>query len=220
MRLWPTRLQLHLHDIALLVAPGPVVQALAHQRPRGLRSTAYTLAQQADILQLHRALGHRMSLPRLQQRFANGLQFLAFWDDDSLLGSTWVALGGGRYVDELNWYLPLLPTECWLRDLFVLPAQRGQGRLAQFVGQVVHQHMPACTAFWSDVDWVHGVSMRAHQKAGFSVHARVRALDLAQRVRARCALPHWHLPVAEIEPGQRWLVLNGARLERHRQLMA
>lgn len=220
MRLWPTRHTVVLHDIALLVASGPALQSLARQSGASLRSQVFTLAQHEHILQLHLAMGHRMTAARLQQRFANGLQFLAFWAGDCLLGSTWVALGGGRYVDELNWYLPIKPGECWLRDLFVLPAQRGRGLLAQFVGQLVHEHLPNATAVWSDVDWVNRASMRAHQKAGFTVYARVRALDLAQRLRVRSGLPAWHLPVAEIDPSRRWLLLTSAKLQRHLQLLA
>jgi GNAT superfamily N-acetyltransferase len=220
MRLWPLRAHFYVHDVAVLVAPRPGDSASPGTVAPELRSVEFVPAQAADILQLHRQMAHRMSQPRMDQRFSNGLRYFAFYQDEALLGSTWAAIGGGRYVDEVNWFLPIGPTEFWVRDVFILPAQRGRGLYASLLKLVAQRHVPGCTAAWSDVDWVNRASMRAHARAGFSVHARLRALDLDGRLRLRGAAPAWHAPVTEIDPGKRCLLMRGALLRRHRQLLA
>ncbi len=208
------------HDVAVLVAPNPGVAAGAGTAVQELRAVELLPAQAALILQLHEQMAHRMSQPRMDQRFSNGLRFFAFYQGEQLLGSTWAAIGGGRYVDEVNWYLPIPPSEFWVRDVFIVPSQRGRGLYAQVLRLIAQGHVPGCTAAWSDVDWVNQASMRAHAKAGFLVHARLRALDFDGRIRLRGPTPAWHQPVTEIEPGRRWLLMRGELLQRHQQLLA
>jgi len=220
MRLWPLRAHFYLHDVAVLRAPHPGNASSPGTLTPDIRSLEFESAQAADILQLHQQMAHRMSQPRMDQRFGNDLRYFAFFQGEQLLGSTWAAIGGGRYVDEMNWYLPIQPTEFWVRDVFILPSQRGRGLYASFLKLMAQHHVPGCTAVWSDVDWVNQASMRAHAKAGFSVHARLRALDLDGRLRLRGPAPAWPAPVTEINPGQRWLLMRGSLLQRHRQLLA
>lgn len=220
MRLWPTRKHIYLHDVALLKAHRPGDESSPGSFAADCRSVELKAAQGAEILQLHQTLGHRMTQQRLNQRFRNGLRFLAFHQGDTLLGSSWVAIGGARYVDELNWYLPILPTEFWVRDVFIMPSQRGRGLFGGLVKLIAQRHVPGCTAAWSDVDWINGTSMRAHAHAGFEVYARLRALDFDGRLRLRGPAPSWHEPVLEIDPGKRLLLMQGVRLQRHQALMA
>ncbi len=220
MRLWPTRKHIYLHDVALLKANRPGDDSSPGSIAADYRSVELTAAQGQEIMQLHQALGHRMTQPRLDQRFGNDLRFFAFHQGDTLLGSSWVAIGGARYIDELNWSLPIRPTEFWVRDVFVMPSQRGRGLFAALVKLIAQRHVPGCTGAWSDVDWINGTSMRAHAHAGFEVHARLRALDFDGRLRLRGPAPPWHEPVLEIDPGKRLLLMHGVRLRRHRALLA
>lgn len=220
MRLWPTRSQFFLHDVAVLMASRPGDESSPGVVTPGVRLVEYSASQAAQILQLHQQMGHRMSQPRLDQRFRNRLRFFAFHEGDALLGSTWVAIGGGRYVDEVNWYLPIRADQFWMRDVYILPAQRGRGRFAALLKLMAQVQVPGCSAVWSDVDWVNHTSMQAHAKAGFSVQARLRALDFDGRLRLRGPQPSWHEAVHEIEPSKRWLVMRGTRLQRHQELLA
>lgn len=220
MRLWPTRLQFFLHDVAVLVAPRPGDETSPGTVNPGLRSVEFLPSQGAQILQLHQQLEHRMTQPRMDQRFRNGLRYFAFYQDQQLLGSTWAAVGDGRYVDEANWYLPIQKTEFWVRDVFIIPTLRGRGLYASVLKLMAQRHVPGCTAVWSDVDWVNKASMRAHTKVGFSVHARLRVLDFDGRIRLRGPCPAWPLPVTEIDLDKRLLLMRGALLQRHRELLA
>ena len=220
MRLWPTRSQFFLHDVAVLRASRPGDETSPGVLTPDMRLVAYTASQAAQILQLHQQMGHRMSQSRLDQRFRNQLRYFAFHEGDALLGSSWVAIGGGRYVDEMNWYLPIAADQFWVRDVYLVPAQRGRGRFAALLKLVARSHVPGCSAVWSDVDWVNKNSMRAHVKAGFSVQTRLRALDWDGLLRLREPVPAWHEPVPEIEPGKRCLLMRGARLRRHQELLA
>ncbi len=220
MRLWPTRRQFFLHDVAVLMARRPGDETSPGAVTPDLRVVEYSAAQTAQILQLHQQMGHRMSQPRLDQRFRNHLRYFAFHEAETLLGSSWFALGGGRYVDEVNWYLPIQADQFWVRDVYIVPAQRGRGRFAALLKLMARTHSAGCSAVWSDVDWVNKTSMRAHVKAGFSVQTRLRALDWDGLVRLRGPQPAWHETVHEIEPGKRCLVMRGARLQRHLELLA
>jgi GNAT superfamily N-acetyltransferase len=223
MRLWPSHAYLLQHDIAILQAPVDALVAAAERQTAvtrdALRAVPWSASDSREILRLHDDMGHRLSPKRLDQRFGNGLRFFTFEAGADLVGSTWAAVGDGRYVDELNWFLPIRPTEFWVRDVFVVPRRRGGGLLSAFL-HAVAQQVPQCSAAWSDVDWIHKASLRAHLKAGFSLHARVRALDLNGRWRLRSPLPPWHLPVSEIDPHRRWVSLTGPVLRRHQGLIA
>lgn len=220
MRLWPTRSQFFLHDVAVLRASRPGDESSPGELTPELHVVEYTAAQAAQILQLHQQMGHRMSQPRLDQRFRNRLRYFAFHEGETLLGSTWVAIGGGRYVDEVNWYLPIAADQFWVRDVYILPAQRGRGRFAALLKVMAQSQVPGCSGVWSDVDWANQTSMRAHAKAGFSVQTRLRALDWDGLLRLRGPQPAWHEAVHEIDPGKRWLLMRGARLQRHKELLA
>jgi RimJ/RimL family protein N-acetyltransferase len=209
--------QIYLHDVGVLVCR----QRLAAQLPlNNLRTQELAAPDGAQILQLHTQLGHRMTVQRMQQRFGNGLRFFALYVGDELAGSTWAAVGDGRYIDELNWFLPILATEYWVRDVFIPPRWRGKALFPALLRLVAENHLPGCTAVWSDVDWPNTGSMRAHRNAGFEVVARARALEVAGRWRWRSALLPWHLPVQEIAPQRRFVQLQGHTLQRHQELMA
>ena len=116
--------------------------------------------------------------------------------------------------------MPIEATEFWVRDVFIVPSQRGRGLFASLLKLLAQDKVPGCTAAWSDVDWVNQTSMRAHAKAGFGVHTRLRALDFDGRIRLRGPMPAWPLPIREIDPGKRLLLLRAALLQRHQQLLA
>ncbi len=220
MRLWPTRRQFFLHDVAVLMAARPADPSSPGRLAREIQSVELRLDQADRILQLHQSMSHRMSQTRMDQRFRNGLRYFAFFHDERLLGSTWAAIGNGRYVDEVNWFLPIKPTEFWVRDIFIVPSHRGQGLFPCFLKLIAQRHVPGCTAAWSDVDWVNKASLRAHTKAGFTLYSRMRALDFDGRVRLRGPLPNWPIDVTEIDPGRRLLLMRGALLQRHQELLA
>jgi GNAT superfamily N-acetyltransferase len=207
----------YLHDVAVLVCRNPRAGAL--QVPE-LRTVEWLAHQDQQILQLHTQLAHRMTPQRLAQRFGNGLRYFALYAGDTPIGSTWAAVGTPRYVDELNWLLPTLPTEFWVRDVFLSPSWRGKGLFPALLRLLAEHHVAGCTAAWSDVDWPNAQSMRAHRNAGFEVYTRARAFDVAGRLRLRSPLPPWHLPVLEMNLPQRLLWLRDASLQRHQALLA
>ncbi|MCY7315983.1 MAG: hypothetical protein LH480_10265 [Rubrivivax sp.] len=210
------RLHIYLHDIAVLTrdAGGPKTTR---------REPSISVHEQTDaagILAAHKAVGHHIPGRRLQQRLGNGLRFLRMDAAGAPVATTWVVGGGGRYIDELNWLLPMAPDELWVRDVFVMPSWRGRRLFADIATCLADRGDGQPRRVWSDVDWLDAASMRAHQTAGFRVVARVRALDFAGRVRLRSALPSWPLPVREIDPTSRLILLRGSRLRRHRELIA
>jgi len=167
----------------------------------------------------HAALGHRVAASMMERRLANRLRFAVFLQAGTPVASTWLA-SGGRYIDELNWWLPIDAEELWLRDVFVAPAWRGRRLFSALVATLAWRKDKPARRIWSDVDWDNEGSMNAHKAAGFSVVARVRAIDLGGRIRIRSALPSWPLPVDEIDPGARLIWLRGHRLRRHQELLA
>lgn len=136
------------------------------------------------------------------------------------MGSSWLIDGGVRYVDELNWLLPINADELWIRDVFVSPQLRGRRAFSTFVGLMARHAPRKCRTIWSDVDWINRPSMQAHLAAGFTVFSRVKALDFLGTARLRSKLPTWHLPVEEMDPRSRWILLRGAARERHEALVA
>lgn len=212
-------LNVHLHDIAVLCtgAEGRAVAAGAGATPL----TAHALSLPVEIRSAHAAIGHRIGDARLEQRLRNGLWLVRFDMDGVPVATTWLAGGAaGRYIDELNWLLPMPAPDIWLRDVFVSPAWRRRGLFVQMVRALRELDGGADRRIWSDVDWDNLPSMRAHEAAGFRVVVRVKALDLFGRVRIRSQLPPWPLPVTEIEPGARWVWLVGATRARHQALIA
>lgn len=207
----------HRHDIAILRCrpDGP-----AGSVDRAYASGEFGAADRDAILALLAATGHRLAPARLDRRFANGLRFIHFSFDGRPVGSTWIAHGTARYIDEMNWLLPIGELEFWIRDIHVAAHFRGRRAFAAFTRLVAERHVDGCSAVWSDVDSIDTASMRAHHAAGFVDVARVRCLDLFGRLRIRSALPVWPLPVREIEPDARVIWLHGDRLRRHRELIA
>ena len=209
----------YLHDIAILrtgaeaEAPAPAAGAVP--------LTTHPLRLPAEIQAAHAAVGHRIRDARLAQRLRNGLWLARFDVDGVPVATTWLAGGaGGRYIDELNWLLPMAPRDLWLRDVFVAPAWRRRGLFVQMVAALRQLDGGADRCIWSDVDWDNLPSMRAHEAAGLRVVARAKALDLFGRLRIRSALPPWPLPVVEIDPAARWVWLRGATRARHQALIA
>ena len=205
------------HDIAIL-------QCLRLPRPPvGLGNCLAVRLAVGDLVGIqvcHTTLGHRLTPERVERRQRNGLLFFALQVDGIVVASTWIVTGGQRYIDELGWALALGSDAFWLRDVFVAPAWRGRGVFQAFIAAIARDHVRPCQAVWSDVDWVNAQSMRAHLSAGFEVRSRLRALDFFGRVRFRGAVPSWDLPIREIAPGSRVLVLRGRALRRHQELIA
>jgi hypothetical protein len=169
------RFQLYLHDVALLESADPGCRNAPLQGCHTLE-----LHGAAAVMQSHVQLGHRVNAQRDAQRLANGLRFIQLWRGDALLGSSWIVNGGGRYVDEVMWLLPIAANEYWVRDVFISPACRGQKLFPAFLRLIAQNHVPDCQRMWSDVDWPHTASMRVHlARAGAGPGCR-RALALAQ----------------------------------------
>jgi len=205
------------HDLALLQARtlAPIAVPTVGARLEELK------ASQIDVVtETYRALGHRLPAGRPQRRFANGLRFGRLWLGNQIAGSLWVVHDAHRYIDEMNWRLPVGEREFWLRDVFIAPALRGQRLFLQMLHLVAEHWLPGFDSAWSDVDWSNAASMRAHAAAGFQLRHRVRALDLGGRLRWRDALVPWLHPVSDMAPAQRWLRLNGERLRQHEAWVA
>ncbi|MCW5611021.1 MAG: hypothetical protein KIS83_10130 [Rubrivivax sp.] len=209
-------LPIYLHDVAILLRE-PSARVASATRPPVVASAVTDVA---GILEAHERVGHRIPEQRLQRRLRNGLRFLRFDIDSRPVATTWVAGPRGRYIDELNWLLPIGQGEWWVRDVFVDSAWRGKHLFAAIAEALSRLDSDSANRVWSDVDWVNPASMRAHETAGFRVAARVRALDVGGRFRIRSRLPDWSLPVTEIDPASRWIWLRGDRLRRHQELLA
>ncbi len=208
-------LGIHLHDVAILVreateplaAPIPSLVCCSVQDPEAIQAT-------------HLALGHRLTVGRMDKRLANGLRFLRFELEGQPVASTWAAGQEGRYIDELNWLMPLGPHEFWVRDVFVAPVCRGRRLLSHIAHALAVLGGNGPCRVWSDVDWENEQSVRAHQSAGFRTVARVRSFDIGGRVRVRSRLPDWSPPVREIDPLSRCVWLRGDKWVRHQELIA
>ena len=204
------------HDLAFLQAQVLTpVEPLASVRLEELQAN-----QIGAVLETYRVLGHRHPEGRPQRRFANGLRFGRLWLGDRLAGSLWVAHAGHRYIDEMNWRLPLNEGQFWLRDVFVAPALRGRRLFVHMLHLVARQWLPRFECAWSDVDWDNDASIKAHIAAGFAVRHRVRCLDLNGQLRLRDPVIPWPAPVAAMQPRQRWLRLAGERLRQHQEWVA
>jgi len=208
-------LPVHLHDVAILLRdPGS-----GDLSRIGVGLEVQSLDDEGAIQTAHDSVGHRIPELRMQRRLRNGLRFLRFDVGGVPVATTWAA-GTGRYIDEISWLLPIGPGEWWVRDLFIAPGWRGKGLFNDIAAALSRLSDGTARRVWSDVDLVNVQSMRSHEKAGFRVIARVRALDLNGRFRVRSALPPWPLPVTEIDPASRWIWLRGQRLHRHQELLA
>lgn len=205
------------HDLALLEAP--TLTPIEVPTP-GLRLEELRADQMAAVTDTYRALGHRHPAGRPERRFANGLRFGRLWHGTQVAGSLWVVHDAHRYIDELNWRLPVSARQFWLRDVFIAPDRRGQRLFLQMLHFVARDWLPGFDAAWSDVDWDNAASLRAHLAAGFLVRHRVRSLDLNGRLRFRDPLVNWPGPVTDLLPARRWLWLDGERLQRHRDWVA
>jgi GNAT superfamily N-acetyltransferase len=205
------------HDLALLQAHDIVPGAPA---PAGLRLEELKAPQLGAVHETYRALAHRHPAGRPERRFANGLRFGRLWVAGELAGSLWVAQGGHRYIDEMNWRLPLTEEQFWVRDAYVAPSHRGQRLFAHLLRAVADTWLPKFDCAWSDVDWDNEASLRAHRAAGFEVRHRVRALDFNGRLRWRDALVPWPQPTSAMAPSRRLLWLGGQRLQQHRAWVA
>lgn len=206
---------LHLHDIAILRRRAPSATSTP---PNRLTEVPVPPSVEA-ILLVHAQLGHRLRGERARRRLDNGLQFLSFAIDTAPVVSTWIATTA-RYLDELNWLLPIGGDDLWLRDVFVAPALRGQRLFVDLVERLAPRGGQTHRRLWSDVDWDNRASMSAHAAAGFELVHRVRAVELPGSLRVRSALPPWELPVQEIRPKSRVLQLKGHALQRHQELLA
>ena len=205
------------HDLALLQAS--CLTAVEVPTP-GLRLEELRAGQMGEVAQTYRALEHRHPAGRPERRFANGLRFGRLWLGERIAGSLWVVHDGHRYVDEMNWRLPVGPRQFWLRDVFIAPALRGQRLFLQMLHLVARQWLAEFECAWSDVDWDNAASMQAHRAAGFVVRHRVRAIDLDGRLRWRDPLVPWPAPIEALEPSRRLLWLRGERLRRHEDWVA
>jgi len=208
--------QIHLHDIAILTLPAGNV----FTPPDGSVLTAHDVSDSAGIVAAHAGVEHRIPEKRMQQRLRNGLRFIRFDVGGVPAATTWLVHGGSRYIDELNWLLPIGVDELWIRDVFVAPSWRGKRLFTGIAAALVGLDGGPPRRVWSDVDWVDSASMRAHTAAGFQGVARVRALDFRGRLRLRSALPPWPLPITEIDTVSRWIWLCGEKSRRHQELLA
>lgn len=207
---------IHFHDIAILRRAPRAPDAA---RPQRLGIVDLEAPSVEAILHQHALLGHRLSAERARRRLDNSLTFRVFAVDGKPAVSTWIATGA-RYLDELNWLLPMAPTDVWLRDVFVAPAQRGQRLFADLVEWLAPSDDKTGRRVWSDVDWDNRGSMNAHVAAGFEVAHRVRAVQGPAGIRLRGAVPAWEFALHEIRPRSRVLRLTGDVLRRHLELLA
>ena len=205
------------HDLAILQARS---LAPIGPGPDGLRLEELRADRIDAVLQTYQTLGHGHPEGRPQRRFGNGLRFGRLWLGRQLAGSLWVAHAGHRYIDEMNWRLPVNDRQFWLRDVFVAPGLRGRRLFLHMLHLVAGQWLPRFESAWSDVDWDNEASIKAHVAAGFVVAHRVRCLDIDGRLRLRSPMIPWPGPVDAILPNQRLLWLGGVRLRQHRDWVA
>ncbi len=205
------------HDLALLEAR--TLTPIEEPTP-GLRLEELRAEQMGAVTETYRALGHTHPAGRPERRFANGLRFGRLWYGGQLAGSLWVVHDAHRYIDEMNWRLPVSARQFWLRDVFIAPGLRGQRLFLQMLHLVARQWLPTFDSAWSDVDWDNATSLRAHLAAGFLVRHRVRSLDLNGRLRLRDPIVPWPSPVPDMRPARRWVWLMGESLQQHREWIA
>jgi len=205
------------HDLALLQAS--CLTAVEVPTP-GLQLEELHAGQMGEVAETYRALDHRHPAGRPERRFANGLRFGRLWMGERIAGSLWVVHDGHRYIDELNWRLPVGARQFWLRDVFIAPPLRGQRLFLQMLHLVARQWLAEFECAWSDVDWDNAASMQAHRAAGFVVRHRVQSLDVNGQVRWRDPLDPWPAPVGALAPERRLLWLRGERLRQHREWVA
>jgi RimJ/RimL family protein N-acetyltransferase len=173
------------------------------------------------VLESYISVGHEIAEQRIIQRFKNGLRFFRLWQDDRLVGTTWIVCGTERYLDEFAWLLPVPSTDFWVRDVFISPEARGRKYFAHFMKLIVaHLGAGTCQSIWSDVDRSNEASVRAHLKAGFVVQNRVRSILFKNRVMLRSHAPAWSSDILEIRPNRRLIYMRFNDWKRHRELIA
>lgn len=137
-------------------------------------------------------------MERLAIRFEHGLRHFVLEHEGRSIAWSWLAAGVPRYIDELCWSVPMTTNQAWVRDAFVVPAQRLGGSIE----------------FFSDVDAVNRSSLRAHAAAGFVPCASVVAIQassLCLRPRPPATLPTVHA----LRPSRRMLWLNREERQWH-----
>ena len=207
-----------LHDLAILECMHLGLRVDGEDS--GYRTIEIHANELSRIRAVFGSMGHLTSTDRVERRFRNGLRFFVQMAGDEAIASTWIIRGGDRYLDEVNWLLPVSETEIWIRDIYVKPSWRGKGVFGALIASLARLQVRPCTSIWSDVDWSNRSSMRAHLAVGFEIRARVRALEFLGFFRIRGAVPTLGKTVVELEPGRRLVLLTGSLLKRHQELIA
>jgi GNAT superfamily N-acetyltransferase len=167
---------------------------------------------------VERGYGRRGNLDRIRRRFDYGLRCFAVEDDSTLIAWVWVA-PVVRYLDELQWLIPLDATQVWLRDAFVAPACRGQ-RLMETLMWKAWDKVGRPARYLSDVETSNRSSMRLHLRMGFSEVAVVRSVAIGRRLHLRVRPPQSIPHPQSLRPWQRVLWMRPDEFDWHRANIA
>jgi GNAT superfamily N-acetyltransferase len=175
------------HDIVTLekavpeLPPPPIGFALVEHREYSPR-----------VLEIYRGFSRSFfNEAFLRRRFERGQVFYELLLGEQVQATTFLIPRGERFVDEIGLGFPVQEGAPWLRDIFVAPEARGQGRFATLLDAVLSRSRPVARALWSAVEGKNGTSLRAHLRYGFRPVQRFEVVHLGKAVLVR---PRW--PVA------------------------
>jgi GNAT superfamily N-acetyltransferase len=136
------------------------------------------------IRELADAFDRRLTDTAIAGRFRHGLRFFVLRSPEQPVATTWVLTAGERFVEELGVSFSVPTGALWLRDLFVVPAERGRGRFAALL-DAVRARWPGESVLWSDLRHGNRPSLRAHLGYGFEVVSRHEVLHLFSQLLIR-----------------------------------
>jgi GNAT superfamily N-acetyltransferase len=120
----------------------------------------------------------------VEARFRHGLRFLVLRSPDGTVATTWVLTAGERLLEEPGVALTVPTGSLWLRDVFVVPAERGRGRFEELL-DAIRGRWPDRSVLWSDIRHGNRPSRRAHLAYGFEVVSRYEVVHLFSRILVR-----------------------------------
>jgi len=162
------------------------------------------------VIETYRALGRAVPETWLRRRCDLGQRFFVLRDGDQVLATTFVLAGGERFLDEFAQGLAMPAASFWLRDVYVVPARRGERLFGTLLDAVLARRFPDTRELLSDVRRDDAPSLRAHRRYGFEECGAVESWHLAQRVMWRSSRVPSLRPATDFAPGQRIFATGAA----------
>ena len=154
------------------------------------------------VRELSGAFDRGLSEAAIEARFCHGLRFFVLRSPERAVATTWVVPAGERLLEEPGVAFTVPAGALWLRDLFVVPAERGRGRFGQLL-DAIRDRWPDRSVFWSDIRHGNRPSLRAHLAYGFEVVSRYEVVHLFSRVLVRLRWSREPLPSTVFGAGNR-----------------